>query len=67
MSTQHRTTTVGPTPPEQAGVLLSHVAGYIGHRTIAMGLRAGIIAALAELPTGLSAEDLAGRLDYDAT
>ena len=66
MSTPHRTTTVSPTPPEQAGVLLSHVAGYIGHRTIAMGLRAGIIAALAEVHTGLSAEDLAGRLDYDA-
>ena len=65
MGTQHRTRIVSPTPPEQAGVLLSHVAGYIGHRTIAMGLRAGIIAALAEVPTGLSAQDLAERLDCD--
>lgn len=50
-------------PQEQAAVLLNHVAGYIGHRTIAIGLRSGIIAALAE--SASSAEDLAGRLGYD--
>ena len=59
------TTTTAPTPQEQAGVLLSQVAGYVGHRTIAIGLRSGIIAALAESATPVSAEDLADRLGYD--
>lgn len=47
------------TMQERAGHLLAHAAGYVGHRTIALGLRAGLIGALADADRGLTAEDLA--------
>jgi SAM-dependent methyltransferase len=52
------------TLPEQASVLLGHVAGYMSHRTIDIGLRYGIIAELAASP-GSSPDDLAGALRMD--
>ena len=58
--------TQGPTLQEQAPVLLGHVAGYVGHRTIAMGLRSGLIAALEAAPDGLTPDELADVRDVDA-
>ena len=57
--------TPGPTIAEQAPRLLAHVAGYVGHRTIAIGLRRGLISALAEADGPMGAEALAGRLGLD--
>jgi SAM-dependent methyltransferase len=54
----------GPTLAETAPVVLSLVAGYVGHRTVAIGLRRGLIPYLAENP-GASADDLAEALDLD--
>jgi SAM-dependent methyltransferase len=54
-----------PTPQEQASRLLAHAAGYVGHRTIAIGLRLGLVGALAEAAGPLNADDLAGRLGLD--
>lgn len=59
------TTTEIPTVQQQAGVLLPQVAGYIGHRTVAMGLRQGLVGVLAEHPEGLTAEELAAHLGMD--
>jgi hypothetical protein len=65
LSTPPTTTAVPSTPtlPEQAPLLLGQIAGYVGHRTIAMGLRTGLIASLADAPG--SADDLAERLSYE--
>ncbi len=60
------TTPSGPTPPtmqQQAGALLTQVAGYTGYRTIAIGLRRGLIRALADAPA--SPEELAAALGLD--
>ncbi|HET8616312.1 MAG TPA: class I SAM-dependent methyltransferase [Actinomycetales bacterium] len=55
-----------PTLQDQAPVLLGHAAGYVCARTIAMGLRHGLVAALADAgELGLSADALAERLDLD--
>jgi ubiquinone/menaquinone biosynthesis C-methylase UbiE len=53
-----------PTPQVQGAALLAHVAGYVGHRTIAMGLRSGLISAIAAKP-GISAVGLAAALELD--
>jgi len=53
-----------PTLQEQMPTLLAHVAGYASHRTIGMGLRQGLIRALAEAAE-VSADELAERLDVD--
>lgn len=53
-----------PTIAEQAPTLLGQIAGYAGHRTIAIGLRSGLLAALDARP-GVSAEDLADSLGFD--
>jgi ubiquinone/menaquinone biosynthesis C-methylase UbiE len=51
---------------EQTGLLLGHLAGYVAHRTVAMGRRAGLLTALAECgAAGARADDLAERLDLD--
>lgn len=50
---------------DQAPVLLSQVAGFVGFRTVALGLRAGLVAALAATPAGLSADELARKLGLD--
>ena len=55
-----------PTVEEQATeVLLPLAAGYVGHRTVAMGLRRGLIATLAERPRGMTADELAAALGFD--
>lgn len=59
------TTDVGPTTQEQAGALLSHVAGYVAHRTISTGIRTGLIPALAEREEGATAEELAAATGCD--
>jgi SAM-dependent methyltransferase len=50
---------------QQAGKILGQVAGYVGVRTIAIGLQAGLFAALADAPEGLSVQALADRLGLD--
>lgn len=50
---------------EQAGKLLPQAAGYVGARTIEIGLELGLIHALAESTDGLTADDLAKQADGD--
>jgi SAM-dependent methyltransferase len=57
--------TDGPTIQEQGAALLSHAAGYASYRTITIGLRSGLLGALAGAPAGASPDDLADRLDLD--
>ncbi len=52
------------TPQQQAGAMLQLVAGYAGVRTVDLGLRSGLVAALAESP-GATPDDLAERLGLD--
>ncbi|MGH9184143.1 MAG: class I SAM-dependent methyltransferase [Acidimicrobiales bacterium] len=60
------TTTSGPpTVQDQAGAVLAHAAGYVGHRTIAMGLRQSLVAALGRHPDGLTADGLADIAGVD--
>lgn len=57
--------TAGTTIQEQAPRLLGHMAGYASHRTIAMGLRTGLIEALADAENGRTPDQLAASLDLD--
>jgi ubiquinone/menaquinone biosynthesis C-methylase UbiE len=57
----------GPTIKEQAGKVLAQVAGYVGGRTIEIGLRHGLVETLAAHPDGLTAHDLAVRTVLDPT
>ncbi len=41
------TTSTMPSMQEQASVILAHAAGYASHRTVAIGLRSGLLRALA--------------------
>lgn len=62
------TTTETATQPvlkEQAAVLLAQVAGYAGTRTVAMGLRQGVIGLLDDRPEGLTAREVAAELRLD--
>jgi SAM-dependent methyltransferase len=54
----------GPTLAETAPKVLSLIAGYVGHRTVAIGLRAGLLRALADRP-GSTADDLAETCGLD--
>ena len=54
-----------PDMKDQAGKVLSQVAGFIGVKTIEMGLRLGLIQDLADNPAGLTASDLASRTGMD--
>jgi SAM-dependent methyltransferase len=66
MTTQTATRTAEPSIDEQAQqVLLPLAAGYVGHRTVALGLRRGLLAALADRPAGATADALADALGYD--
>jgi len=58
-------TSTEPTVPQQGAALLSQAAGYVGYRTIAIGLRAGLIAAMAEAPDGLTPGELATETGVD--
>ncbi|MGH8888677.1 MAG: class I SAM-dependent methyltransferase [Acidothermaceae bacterium] len=66
------TTNPAPVTPsdtirEQSSRLLTHIAGFVAHRVVAVGLRQGLIQTLADddAPTGLSADQLAERLNLD--
>ncbi|NIQ40125.1 MAG: methyltransferase domain-containing protein [Proteobacteria bacterium] len=50
---------------EQAGKLLSQVAGYIGVRTMEIGLRFGLLEEIAKHPQGITAEALAKQKALD--
>jgi SAM-dependent methyltransferase len=54
-----------PSIKDQAGRVLGHIAGYVGSRTIEVGLTHGLFASLANHPEGLTAKELAadGKLD----
>lgn len=56
-----------PTIAEQAPTLLGHVAGYVAHRTVAIGIRQGLIQALADASPdrALSDDALAAELGLD--
>jgi SAM-dependent methyltransferase len=54
-----------PSVKEQGGALLAHAAGYASHRTIAIGLRSGLLATLARAEAGATPDELAERLDLD--
>ncbi|MET9019141.1 class I SAM-dependent methyltransferase [Actinopolymorpha sp. NPDC004070] len=64
MSIQTVQTTPQPTLAEQVPVLLSRIAGYVAHRTVVIGLRAGLLRGVADRP-GISADGLAGHLGLD--
>lgn len=51
--------------PQQAGMLLQQLAGYVGIRTLQIGLQAGLVAALAGRDDGLTAAELAVEADID--
>lgn len=53
-----------PSLQTQAGLLLGQVAGYMAHRTVEMGLRSGLVRAIASAP-GSTPDDLAERLAMD--
>ncbi len=54
-----------PSVADQAQVVLPHAAGYASHRTIGIGLRSGLIEALAQRPEGATADELAASLGFD--
>lgn len=56
---------IKPELKEQAGKLLSHVAGYVGLRTIEIGLQHGLFKEIAKHPQGINARDLAERTKMD--
>ena len=51
----------GPEVPEQAGKILSQFAGYVGFKTIEIGLNNGLFEALRQHPGGLTAGQIGGR------
>lgn len=54
-----------PEVQQQAGKVLAQVAGYVGVRTIDLGLRFGLLTALTQHPQGLRAEALAACAQTD--
>jgi SAM-dependent methyltransferase len=58
-------TVVQPELKDQAGKLLGNLAGYVGHRTIEIGLRLGLVAELARNPDGATPETLATQAALD--
>lgn len=55
-----------PTLQEQAAaVVIPQAAGYVGHRTITMGQRTGLLQALADTDAPLSPQALAQQLEFD--
>lgn len=55
-----------PEVPVQAGKILTQFAGYVGFKTIEMGLSNGLLAALAEHPEGLTSNELANAAGTEA-
>jgi SAM-dependent methyltransferase len=65
MTTSVAPPAAGAEVKQQAGMLLQQVAGYVGTRTIQLGLRSGLIAALADADDGLRPDELAVEADID--
>lgn len=55
-----------PSVADQAKPLLGHAAGYASHRTIGMGLRSGLVQALAGRAEAATPDHLAEELGFDA-
>lgn len=51
---------------EQAGKVLAHAAGFVGFKTIEMGLAHGLFQEIAEDPGGITADELAEKMKMDA-
>ncbi len=51
---------------QQAGKIISQVAGYVGVKTIDMGTKLGMLAELAKHPDGMTSDALADALSMDA-
>jgi SAM-dependent methyltransferase len=58
-------TATRPELKEQGARLLGQLAGYVGHRTIEVGLRHGLMAELAQHPDGITPEALASQTSLD--
>lgn len=54
-----------PIEQQAAEVVMPLAAGYVGHRTVAIGLRSGLLATLAEHPEGMTADALAESHGFD--
>jgi ubiquinone/menaquinone biosynthesis C-methylase UbiE len=54
-----------PTIKDQAGKVLAQIAGYVGGRTIEIGLAHDLIASLADHPDGLTPKELAAKQSLD--
>ena len=50
---------------QQAGKILSQVAGYAAVKTLEIGLKSGLIEEIARHPQGISAQDLARQQGFD--
>ena len=60
--------TQATTPPEvqqQAGKILTQFAGYVGVKTMEIGLRSGLLEEIARHPQGITADDLAKQKGFD--
>lgn len=66
MTTTESLNTQAPVPEiqAQAGVLLTHTAGFMADRTIDIGLRSGLLRGIGTSP-GVTADELAELLDLD--
>ncbi len=49
----------------QAGKVLAQVAGYVGVRTIQIGLRSGLLGEISKQPAGITARSLSERTGFD--
>ena len=54
-----------PEVPQQAGKLLTQIAGYVGVRTIVIGLRLGLLEEIGKHQDGITTDDLAQQLSLD--
>lgn len=50
---------------KQAGKILGQIAGYVGTRTIQVGIREGLFSAIAKHPSGVRVESLAKKIGAD--
>ena len=57
--------TAQPEVPEQAAKILANFAGYVGFKTMEMGLNNGLFEALRQHPDGLTADELASEADTE--
>jgi len=53
------------TVPEQAGIILGQIAGYVGVRTIIIGIQSGLLEEIAKHEAGITAESLARVTGFD--